>query len=119
MPAKFVLHKDKAGKFRFNLLAANGQVVATSQGYATKVAAHNGIRSVRRNAPEAPIDDQTVPAAPPAKAPAPSVSAVAPAPAAESATAKPAAAKTKPKAAAKPKAGGKKPPAKKKNGKKA
>src|SRR5512135_2524764 len=35
VPAKFTLIKDKAG-FRFELLAANGAVVATSAMYATK-----------------------------------------------------------------------------------
>lgn len=66
MPAKFVLSKDKAGKFRFNLLATNGQVIASSESYNTKIAAANGINSVRKNAPGATIDDRTA-AAPAAK----------------------------------------------------
>ncbi len=71
MPAKFVLSKDKAGKFRFNLLATNGQVIASSESYNTKIAAANGINSVRKNAPGATIDDRTAAAAPAArKAPA-------------------------------------------------
>ncbi len=77
MPAKFVLSKDKAGKFRFNLVASNGLVVATSQAYSTKTAATNGINSVRKNAPVAAIDDQTLP--PPAPAPAPVKASAAPA----------------------------------------
>lgn len=68
MPAKFVLSKDKAGKFRFNLVASNGQVVATSQAYTTKTAATNGINSVRKNAPVAAVDDQTLPPSAPAAA---------------------------------------------------
>lgn len=68
MPAKFVLSKDKAGKFRFNLVASNGQVVATSQAYSTKTAANNGINSVRKNAPVAAVDDQTLPPPAPAAA---------------------------------------------------
>jgi uncharacterized protein YegP (UPF0339 family) len=59
MPAKFSVTKDKAGKFRFSLLAPNGQVVATSQGYATKAAALNGVASVRKNAAGAALDDTT------------------------------------------------------------
>ena len=70
MPAKFVLKKDKGGKFRFNLLATNGQVIASSEAYNTKIAANNGISSVKKNAPVAVVVDSTlaVPAA--KKAPA-------------------------------------------------
>jgi uncharacterized protein YegP (UPF0339 family) len=49
MPGKFELFKDKGGKFRFRLKAANGQIILTSQGYKTKVSAKNGIASVQRN----------------------------------------------------------------------
>jgi uncharacterized protein YegP (UPF0339 family) len=70
VPAKFVLFKNKAGKFQFRLLATNGQVIAASQAYATKVAANNGIASVQKNAAGAPTVDQTVAAAPAKKAPA-------------------------------------------------
>ena len=34
--AKFEIRKDKAGKFRFRLEAANGEINADSQGYDTK-----------------------------------------------------------------------------------
>jgi uncharacterized protein YegP (UPF0339 family) len=47
------------GKFRFNLVATNGQVIATSEAYESKASAINGIESVKRNAPNAEIDDQT------------------------------------------------------------
>lgn len=33
MAAKFVLKKGSTGKFRFNLVATNGQVIATSEAY--------------------------------------------------------------------------------------
>jgi uncharacterized protein len=56
---KFVLKKGSSGKFHFNLLAANGQVIATSEAYESKQAAVNGIESVKKNAPEAEVDDQT------------------------------------------------------------
>lgn len=58
MAAKFVLKKDDSGKFRFNLVAGNGQVIATSETYETRSAAVNGIESVQRNAPDAETDDQ-------------------------------------------------------------
>ena len=38
------------GKFRFNLVAPNGQVIATSEAYESKASAINGIESVKRNA---------------------------------------------------------------------
>ena len=52
MPAKFQIKQAKNGKFFFNLLAANGEVVLTSQMYASKVTAKKGIASVQANAAE-------------------------------------------------------------------
>ena len=45
----------------FNLLATNGQVVATSEVYNSKDSLRKGIASVQRNAPAAGVEDQTVP----------------------------------------------------------
>ncbi|WP_167108682.1 YegP family protein [Mycobacterium sp. DL592] len=59
MAGKFELYKDKAGEFRFRLKAANGEVIAVGEGYKTKASALNGIESVKKNAPDAKIDDQT------------------------------------------------------------
>ena len=59
MPGKFVLKTTDSGKFHFNLLAANGQVIATSESYETKDAALNGIESVKENAAGATTEDQT------------------------------------------------------------
>ena len=42
-----------------NLVATNGQVIATSEAYESKASAIKGIESVKRNAPTAEIDDQT------------------------------------------------------------
>ncbi|HOT01202.1 MAG TPA: YegP family protein [Acidobacteriota bacterium] len=50
MAAKFELKKSKSGQFTFNLKAANGQVILTSELYNTKPAAENGIASVQKNA---------------------------------------------------------------------
>ena len=52
---KFEWFKDKAGKFRFRLLAANGEIIATSEGYSSKDGCVNGIESVKKNAPIAKI----------------------------------------------------------------
>jgi len=59
MSGKFVLKKGTAGGFHFNLLAGNGQVIATSQHYESKASAMNGIKSVQTNAPDAAIEDET------------------------------------------------------------
>jgi uncharacterized protein YegP (UPF0339 family) len=59
MAGKFVLKKGSTGKYHFNLQAGNGQVIATSETYETKDAALNGIDSVKTNAPNATLDDQT------------------------------------------------------------
>ncbi len=59
MAGKFVLKKGSSGKFHFNLVAGNGQVIATSETYESKAAALNGIKSVQTNAPDAQVDDQT------------------------------------------------------------
>lgn len=48
---KFQIYFDKAGKYRFNLLAANGQnILACTQGYTQKSSCKNGIKSVITNA---------------------------------------------------------------------
>ena len=57
MAAKFELYQDKAGEFRFRLKAANGQVIATSEGYKTKASCLNGIESVRTNAPKGTFEE--------------------------------------------------------------
>jgi len=50
---------DKAGHFRFNLKAANHEIVGASQGYKTEESRDHGIESVKANAPEATIVDET------------------------------------------------------------
>jgi hypothetical protein len=60
MTAKFVVIKGNTGKFHFNLVATNGQVIATSESYESKAAMLNGIESVKKNAPIAQIDDQSI-----------------------------------------------------------
>ncbi len=61
---KFVVKKGRSGKFHFNLLATNGQVVASSEQYESKAAAMKGIASIRRLAADAKLVDETVAAAP-------------------------------------------------------
>jgi uncharacterized protein YegP (UPF0339 family) len=59
MAGKFEMYQDKKGEYRFRLKAGNGQVIATGEGYTTKKACLNGIESIRKNAPDAKLDDQT------------------------------------------------------------
>ena len=54
---KFEMYKDKGGEFRFRLKARNGQIIATSEGYSSKASCENGIESVRKNAPQAEIEE--------------------------------------------------------------
>ena len=60
MAGRFEIYQDASGEYRFRLKAGNGQVIANGQGYTTKKACMNGIESIRKNAPDAKIDDQTV-----------------------------------------------------------
>ncbi len=57
---KFVVKETKNGGLKFDLKATNGQVIASSQVYKRKDTCLKGIESVRKNAPAAPIEDQTV-----------------------------------------------------------
>ncbi|MBQ6164389.1 MAG: YegP family protein [Clostridia bacterium] len=53
---KFEVYTDKAGEFRFRLKAKNGEIIATSEGYKAKASCLNGIESVKKNAPESPVE---------------------------------------------------------------
>lgn len=55
---KFEIYTDKAGEFRFRLKATNGQIIAVSEGYKAMASCRNGIESVKKNAPDAPIVEQ-------------------------------------------------------------
>ena len=52
---KFEVYTDKSGEFRFRLKAANGQIIAVSEGYKAMASYLNGIESVKKNAVDAPI----------------------------------------------------------------
>ena len=56
---KFVVRAVSSG-IKFDLKATNGEVIATSEVYKTKVSCLNGVKSVAKNAPVANIEDQTV-----------------------------------------------------------
>ena len=50
---KFEVYTDKAGEYRFNLKARNGEIIASSEGYKSKASCLNGIESVKKNAADA------------------------------------------------------------------
>ncbi len=50
MAAKFEIKKATNGQFFFNLKAANGEVILTSEQYKAKASAEIGIASVKKNA---------------------------------------------------------------------
>ena len=58
---KFVIRTVNSG-LKFDLHAANGQSILTSEVYTTEHACRKGIESVRKNAALAKLEDQTDPA---------------------------------------------------------
>ena len=55
---KFVIRKTKTG-IKFDLKAANGEVIATSEVYNSAASCRKGIASVAKNAPPAAVENQT------------------------------------------------------------
>lgn len=58
--ARFDRQTAANGKFYFTLKASNGQVIGNSQMYESEDSRDNGIESVKKNAPDADMDDQTL-----------------------------------------------------------
>jgi uncharacterized protein YegP (UPF0339 family) len=84
---RFEIYKDKKGETRFRFRAGNGEIMFSSEGYKSKSSAVKAVESIKKNAPEAAVEDMTTAAKPEAAAkPA-------------KATAKPAAKKAAPKKA--------------------
>jgi uncharacterized protein YegP (UPF0339 family) len=61
MTAKITIFQDKSKKFRFNLKATNGEIIATSEAYSNKSAVLKGLASVQKNAATARVVDETLP----------------------------------------------------------
>ena len=55
---KYIVAQDKAGKFRFNLTATNGQVILSSQAYKELPGCMNGIASVQKNSGDSEIAEE-------------------------------------------------------------
>jgi uncharacterized protein YegP (UPF0339 family) len=57
--ARYDRKESSNGKFYFNLKAANHQVIGSSQMYESEAGRDNGIESVKTNAPDATVEDET------------------------------------------------------------
>ncbi len=55
MAAKFEIKTGASGQFHFNLKAGNGETIGKSEMYSSTSAMENGIASVKKNAPDAPV----------------------------------------------------------------
>ena len=56
---KFTIYKDKAGEFRFRIVATNGNVLAASGGYKAKASAQGAIDRIKSDAAGAAVVDET------------------------------------------------------------
>ncbi len=56
----FIEETAANGKFYFNLMAANHQIIGTSQMYSSKQGRDHGIESVYENAAKAEVSDLTI-----------------------------------------------------------
>lgn len=57
--ARFERKTAKNGSPYFNLKSTNGQVIGNSEMYSSATAMENGIASVKKNAPNAQVDDHS------------------------------------------------------------
>ncbi len=57
--AKFERKVATNGKHYFNLKAGNGQIIGSSQMYEAEAGMENGISSVKTNAPDASVEEET------------------------------------------------------------
>ena len=56
MANKFEIYKDKAGEFRVRF-SFNSEIMFSTEGYTSKASAQNAIDSIKKNGPEAPVED--------------------------------------------------------------
>ncbi|CAN5175349.1 YegP family protein [soil metagenome] len=58
MAYKFEIYKDKAGEFRVKF-KYNSETMFSTEGYSSKASAKNAIESMKKNGPDAEVDDTT------------------------------------------------------------
>jgi len=56
---KFEIYKDAAGEFRFRIVASNGNILASSQGYNQKQSAKDTVASIQAHAADATVVDNS------------------------------------------------------------
>ncbi|MDO8901378.1 MAG: YegP family protein [Phenylobacterium sp.] len=59
MAYRFEIFKDKAGEFRVRFRASNGEIMFSSEGYSAKASAKKMIESIKKNAPDADVVDES------------------------------------------------------------
>jgi hypothetical protein len=55
---KFEIYKDKAGEYRVRF-KYNSEVMFSTEGYASKASAQNAIDSIKKNGPDAEVEDNS------------------------------------------------------------
>ncbi|WP_453977053.1 YegP family protein [Brevundimonas sp. Marseille-Q4549] len=58
MAHKFEIYKDKAGEFRVRF-KHNSETMFSTEGYASKASAQKAIDSIKKNGPDAPVEDNS------------------------------------------------------------
>ncbi|QRI64062.1 YegP family protein [Shinella sp. PSBB067] len=58
MAHKFEIYRDKAGEYRVRF-KYNSEVMFSTEGYSSKASAQKAIDSIKKNGPDAPIEDNT------------------------------------------------------------
>ena len=58
MAHKFEIWKDKKGEFRVRF-KYNSEVMFSTEGYSSKESAQNAIDSIKKNGPDAPVEDNS------------------------------------------------------------
>lgn len=56
---KFTIYKDKAGEFRFRIVATNGNTLAASEGYQAKDSALKAIARIKSDSADAETIDES------------------------------------------------------------
>ena len=56
-PERWETYQDSSEEWRFRLKAANGQIIATGEGYSTEAALKNGVESIQKYALSADIKE--------------------------------------------------------------
>lgn len=55
---RFEIYKDRAGEYRVRY-KYKSEIIFSTEGYASKMSAYNAIESIKKNGPDAPVEDFT------------------------------------------------------------